>query len=100
QRLDLRAGRDVAIEPRHPCRREALRHLLRHLLGAEAAAIDRPLDLAARARGRHARGVAAVVAHQTIALQVIRERDVAVRAAEALAAGAAEDERRVAAPVE
>ena len=79
---------------------EQRRNLFREPLHAGAAggeAVDR---LAVRARRRVRHSEAAMVAHEPPPEAVIDQPGIAVRTGEAVAAGAAERERRIAAPVE
>ena len=80
--------------------REALGHLLGDALDAGAAGDER-IDLAAlRAFLRQRQREAAVVAVEPVAVAVLHQPGRALRAVEAMAAGAAQRERRVAAAVE
>ena len=99
-RLEAAAGGErVGVEPRDPQRREAGAELRLDPLRPGAEVAD-PVAPAVRAALGGRGGPPAVVAAQRSAGEVIDEREVAVRAAEALAAVAAEDERRRAATID
>src|SRR5262249_25385626 len=93
------AGRRVPIHACHPRRGEDTQHLLLDLLRGDAERLD--LRAAAvRAGLRRAARVFAVMALEGAVVSMEGERDGAVRTACYIAAVAAEDELRVAAPVQ
>src|SRR5690606_35987981 len=94
----LLAGR-IDIHPNDAYAGEQLSQLFLDPLRA-CAEISDMLALAVRASLRRALRVSAVVAAKHAALLMERQRDLAVRAACRVAAGAAHDERAVAAPVQ
>ena len=96
----LHAAEHVAGKDRHPRVREALGDLLGEALDARPAGNEAVLVAAARAGRRPRFGIAAMMADELAAKAVLDQPGGAVRALEAVAAGAAEGERCVAAPVE
>ena len=92
-------GQRVRIESGDPEVREGAAQLGLDPLGARAEVAD-PAGAAVRAAFRRRRRAAAVVAAELLAGGVVDERQVAVRAAQALAAVAAQDESGGTAPVD
>ena len=79
---------------------EQLRHFFAQPLHARADRRETILGLAFRAFGRRRQRIAAVMADEPPPEAMIDQPGVAIRAMQAKAAGAAERERRIAAPVE
>src|SRR5262249_61300778 len=90
----------VAGEHQHARIRKKRRHLLLDPLDARAAGDESFGRLAFRARRLMRHGEAAMVADELAAKAVVDQPRVAIRTREAEAAGAAQGERRIAAPVE
>src|SRR6185436_10443806 len=91
--------RRVAIDTRDTQCGEELRQHLFELFRALADVVD-VLLLAGRTHGRHCLAMVAVMTDHHSLTAVVRQRDVAVRTLNRLAARAAENKPRITAPVE
>src|SRR5687767_7863510 len=89
------AGQDRGLHPR-----KALGHLLRHTLDARSAGHQRAFVLAAWADLGRGQGETAMVAGELMAETVLDQRRGALRTLDAMAAGPADRQRGIAAPVE
>ena len=92
-------ARGVVVHAQHRDVREEALHFLLHALRARAEVLD-VLAPALRADRRDSLLLPAVVAAQRVFRAVVRHGDVALGAGDGVAAAAAGDERRVAAPVD
>ena len=95
----LHRGDQIAGQHKEPRLRKQRAHFFFQALDARPDGGERIRRLAVRARGRMRRGEAAVMTNKLPAEAVIDQPGVAMRAGEAIAAGAAERQRRVAAAI-
>ena len=95
-----RPGQQVADHQRRAGCREARRHLFQQTLDTRSARHQRARREAFRAAGRDRLGMAAMVAQQPPGKAVLDQPGGAARALKAVAAGAAQGQGRVAAPVQ